>query len=81
MSGALGFVAAPRDALGLPSSGGQYSSVPGSPGTVTNEETVPGWLSSSWPCTDGRLKHTPSLSVQEAKCFSRSFGLRSRLQI
>ena len=66
-SGALVFVAAtqgtPFDCLALMAS---RACIHGSQETVTNEETVLGWLPHPVHSTDSRLKHTPSLYVKKA---------------
>lgn len=51
-------------------------------GTVTIRKTVLGWLPYPGNCSEGRLKHTPSLPVKKAYCFlSWSFNLREWLQV
>lgn len=40
--------------------------IPGSHGTGTIRETVPGRLPLPGCCTDSKLKHTPSISEKEA---------------
>lgn len=67
ISGALVFMATaqgiPLDHLALVARG---SCVPDSHWMVTIGEAVLGWLPPPEDCTDGRLKHTPSLFGKEA---------------
>lgn len=57
----------PLDHLALKAKG---ACVPGSHRTITIRDSVLGKLPSSESCTDGRLKHTPSLAKKSPICFS-----------
>lgn len=73
--GAVVFTAATQ---GTPLIPWLWSPAPGSHGTVTVKETVPGSLSPPGHYTESRLKYRQSLWERDV-CLSRSFGLGRRL--